>query len=109
MEDKENIAQLQEQVRKFVEERDWESAHNPKNLSMSIAIESAELMEIFQWISVEESTSINDSRVKEHIAEELADVLIYCLSLSNQFDFNVADIIKEKMKKNAKKYPPLKK
>ncbi|MEK4254343.1 nucleotide pyrophosphohydrolase [Ureibacillus sp. FSL K6-2830] len=105
MKSRENTTQLQELVRKFVEDRKWESDHNPKNLSMSIAIESAELMEIFQWMSIEESMRITDTHVKEHIAEELADVLIYCFSLSNQFGFDVAEIVKEKMQKNAIKYP----
>ena len=72
---------------------------------MSIAIESAELMEIFQWISIDDSKKINDQAVLEHIAEELADVLIYCISMANQFSFNVDDIVKKKVEKNAVKYP----
>jgi dCTP diphosphatase len=103
-----SVLQLQESVKLFTEERNWQTAHNPKNLSMSIAIEAAELMEIFQWISIEESKNVSDPAVIEHVAEELADVLIYCFSFANQFEFDVADIVREKMKKNNLKYPPVK-
>lgn len=105
MENNRIVFSLQKQVAKFVEERSWQSAHNPKNLAMSIAIESAELMEIFQWKSNDESADISDLGTLEHIGEEIADVMIYCLSMANQFDMNVCEIIKDKLKKNALKYP----
>ena len=66
---------------------------------MSIAIESAELMEIFQWKSNGESDDINDLKTIEHIGEEIADVMIYSLSMANQFDMDVCEIIKDKLKK----------
>lgn len=99
------ISETQEKIKKFVEERNWNESHNPKNLSMSIAIESAELMEIFQWKTLEESKNIGNTEEFEHFKEELADVLIYCISMANNLDLDIVEIIEEKMIKNAKKYP----
>ncbi len=99
------ISETQEKIKKFVEERNWNESHNPKNLSMSIAIESAELMEIFQWKTLEESENIGNTEEFEHFKEELADVLIYCISMANNLELDIVDIIEEKMIKNAKKYP----
>lgn len=105
MKENESLDKLLKLVKEFVLERDWQEAHNPKNLSASIAIESAELMEIFQWMTVEESKRISDVKTIEHIAEELADVLIYCFSFANQYGFNLNEIIEDKIKKNSFKYP----
>ena len=89
-----------------MEERNWFHFHNPKNLTMSISIEAAELMEIFQWKSIEESWDIKkNSQEFIHLKEELADVLIYCLSLSNQLDIDLVEAIEDKISKNAEKYP----
>ncbi len=100
-----NIKGIQNQIKKFVEERNWNESHNPKNLAMSIAIESAELMEIFQWKTLEEAKNIKNTDEFEHLKEELADVLIYCISMTNNLELDIIDIIEEKMVKNAKKYP----
>ena len=101
------LSTLQQEVRNFRDARDWKQFHSPKNLSMSIAIEAAELMEHFQWLTVEEATQLpqTDSAAKEAIAEELADVLIYCLSLADTLNYNVAEIILGKLAKNEAKYP----
>ncbi|MCF6466552.1 nucleotide pyrophosphohydrolase [Clostridium sp. Cult2] len=100
-----NIQQLKNQVSKFTEERNWGQFHNPKNLSMSIAIESSELMEIFQWLNESVSWDIMSSSEAIHLEEELADVMIYCLSLANQLDIDVSTAIDDKIKKNGIKYP----
>lgn len=100
-----NLLKLKVKIKKFVEERNWEEFHNPKNLAMSIAIESGELMEIFQWMSIENSKNIVDRDIKENIEDEIADVIIYSLSLCNQLDINPYEIINNKIKKNAIKYP----
>lgn len=100
-----DIRALHDAVRQFVQERNWQSYHTPKNLSMSIAIEAAELMEIFQWMTPEESTTITDPAIREHVAEEIADVMTYCISIANTFGFDMGEIIVDKMKKNARKYP----
>lgn len=100
------ISDLKKTVGKFVSERGWTKDHNPKNLAMSISIEAAELMEIFQWLSIEESWDINKSPEKfVHLKEELADVLIYCLSLSNQLGIDIVDAVEDKMQKNEKRFP----
>lgn len=72
---------------------------------MSIAIEASELMEIFQWISTEEAWNINNTSEFTHLKEELSDVIIYCLSLANQLDIDVAAAIEDKIEKNSRKYP----
>ncbi|MGN0177188.1 MAG: nucleotide pyrophosphohydrolase [Methanobrevibacter sp.] len=81
---------------KFQTERDWKKFHTPENLAKSISIEAAELLEHFQW-----QKDYNSSEV----AEELADVLIYCLYMADAMNFNVKEIILNKIKKNAIKYP----
>jgi NTP pyrophosphatase (non-canonical NTP hydrolase) len=101
------IATLQQAVRDFRDARDWQQFHSPKNLSMSIAIEAAELMEHFQWLTTTEAAALaqNDPAARQAIAEELADVLIYCFSLADILAFDVAEIILAKLAKNAGKYP----
>ncbi len=101
-----NVQEIKDRISKFVKDRNWMDAHSPKNLSMSIAIEAAELMEIFQWLSTEEARGIKNVEGKfTHLKEELADVIIYCLSLANQLNIDVATAIDDKIEKNAKKYP----
>lgn len=106
MNDKSTSIQLiKEQVSEFVKEREWNKFHNPKNLSMSIAIEAGELMEIFQWSSFVDAWDICDSEEISNVKDELSDVMIYCLSLANQLDIDVSKAIEDKMAKNAIKYP----
>jgi NTP pyrophosphatase (non-canonical NTP hydrolase) len=101
-----NLQTLKDMVRVFVQNRNWTEGHNPKNLAMSISIEAAELMEIFQWESIDGSWKIKDDEERfVHLKEELSDVLIYCLSLANQLNIDVAEAIECKMAKNEKKYP----
>ena len=82
--DRVTVGELRRLVDRFVTERDWHQFHAPKNLSMALAIEAAELMEHFQWIGVEESREVaQDFRRREAAGEELADVLCYALALAN--------------------------
>ncbi len=92
---------LKKRVKQFVQERKWDNYHNPKNLSMSIAIEAAELMEIFQWLTIQESNEIGKNE-KEfiHLQEEIADIMIYCISLANQLNINLERAINNKVDKN---------
>jgi NTP pyrophosphatase (non-canonical NTP hydrolase) len=100
------VQALKDLVRSFVDERDWRQFHSPKNLSMSLAIEAAELMEHFQWIDVAASRAVqNDPAKLAEIGEELADVLSYALALANELDLDVSAIVRDKMAKNAVKYP----
>jgi NTP pyrophosphatase (non-canonical NTP hydrolase) len=100
------IAELREVVRRFVDERDWRQFHSPKNLSMSLAIEAAELMEHFQWIDAAESRSVGDDPAKRaEVGDEMADVLCYLLALANELDIDLSEAMRNKMIKNAVKYP----
>ena len=101
-----SLAAIQQAVREFRDARDWRQFHSPKNLSMSIAIEAAELMEHFQWLTPEAATALaGDETARQAIAEELADVLIYCFSLADILACDVAEIIMAKLAKNGQKYP----
>jgi NTP pyrophosphatase (non-canonical NTP hydrolase) len=95
------IQNLMTKLNQFIDERNWGSYQTPKDLAISISIEAAELLEDFQWISSEEALQKNE----ENIREEIADVLIYFLMLCSKLDLDVKEIIKEKMVKNALKYP----
>lgn len=100
------VQQLKDLMRSFVAERDWQQFHSPKNLSMSLAIEAAELMEHFQWIDVPASRQVKDDPAKlAAIGEELADVVCYALALSNELGLDLSDVVQRKMVKNAAKYP----
>jgi NTP pyrophosphatase (non-canonical NTP hydrolase) len=98
------LEELKRRMAVFVQEREWETFHTPKNLSMSISIEAAELMEHFQWLTVEESKGLPATALAE-VGEELADIVIYALSLSNVLGLDLADTVLAKMEKNARKYP----
>jgi len=95
------LQELKNLVAAFVREREWERFHTPKNLAVSIAIEAAELMEIFQWEQAGEITPEELPRLEE----ELADVVIYCLSMANVTKIDLSEAVREKMEMNARKYP----
>jgi NTP pyrophosphatase (non-canonical NTP hydrolase) len=100
------LAELKRMVRDFIAERAWERFHDPKNLSASIAIEAAELMEHFQWLRSEELDAVRrDPDKMAAIREELADILAYLLSFAFVLDIDLTSALAEKMQKNAQKYP----
>jgi dCTP diphosphatase len=100
------VSELRERVLAFVRERDWEQFHTPKNLSMALAAEAAELMEHFLWATPEESRAVAaDPSRRAKIAEELADVVIYALEFANTTGLDVAASIEAKIAANARKYP----
>ena len=100
------VAELREIIRQFVDERDWSQFHTPKNLAMALAIEAAELMEHFQWLTPEESRAIADQPEKRTaVGEELADVIGYALAIANELGLDVSLAIRNKMVKNIQKYP----
>lgn len=93
-------------IKKFVRERDWEQYHSPKNLSMSIAIEAAELMEHFQWLTIEQSKNLlRNNKKREEIEDELADIAIFILDFCNSYKIDIEQSILRKLSKSAKKYP----
>jgi dCTP diphosphatase len=100
------LAELKDVVRRFVEERAWQPFHSPKNLSMGLAIESAELMEHFLWIDGPASHDVaRDAAKREAIADELADVFCHLLNLSMALEIDLSEALQAKMVKNALKYP----
>lgn len=106
MDEQTTIADLCALVRRFVSDRQWQHFHDPKNLSASIAIEAAELMEIYQWLTREQALALSqDPRVRHDTSEELADVLIYCLSLANALEIDISRAIQEKMAINERRFP----
>jgi NTP pyrophosphatase (non-canonical NTP hydrolase) len=100
------VAELKKLIAAFVAERDWSQFHSPKNVSMALAIEVAELMEHFQWVTTEASRRLADNPEKlAEVGEELADVIGYSLALANELGIDVSSAMRAKMVKNAKKYP----
>ena len=100
------VGDLRSAVHEFVSARDWYQYHSPKNLAMSIAIEAAELMEHFQWYTPEEVTArISDPQRKAEVADELADVLIYCLSFANSTGIDVSQAVLRKLARNETRFP----
>ena len=87
---------LKQAFREFNEERDWDQFHTPENLAKSVSIEAAELLECFQW---------SNDFDKNHVCEELADVLSYCIMLADRLDVSIEEIVLDKLEKTKKKYP----
>ena len=100
------IKYLKDRVRKFIADRCWEKYHNPKDLAISINIEAAELLELFQWRTIDEVNQlISNQEFKNKIIEEIADIMIYCLSMANRLNIDLSNAIINKLAKNEIKYP----
>ena len=99
---------LKETMDTFLEERNWKPFHSPKNVVMSIAIEAAELMELFQWIHPSVKEVKNNVELMEKVKDELADVFIYSISLARALEIDLFDCITAKMAKNVIRFPPKK-
>lgn len=96
--------QLKEQIRQFAEERDWDQFHSPKNLSMALIVEAAELVEHFQWLTEEQSSSLEKKQL-DKVQEELADIQIYLIRIADRLNIDLMDAVSKKIEANAKKYP----
>jgi NTP pyrophosphatase (non-canonical NTP hydrolase) len=93
-------------LRKFARDRDWEQFHNPKSLSMAIASEAGELLELFQWLSdVDSHRIMQDSKKADAVREEIADVLIYLIRLADRLQIDLEDAVIRKIELNARRYP----
>jgi len=102
-----DFAQVKQMLRDFAHERDWEKFHNPKNLSMALAVEAAELLEIFQWLDKEEIDKLQgDSQLVESVAHELADILLYATRVADILHINLKQALEQKHQLNIQKYPP---
>jgi len=103
---KTTIDELKLIVESFVDERDWKQFHSPKNLAMSLSVEVAELMELFQWLSLDQAREVMKAGdIRENAIDEIADIVIYTLAFCNRNNIDIADAIKKKMEKNIQKYP----
>jgi NTP pyrophosphatase (non-canonical NTP hydrolase) len=93
-----DLDEIIEKLIKFRDERDWEQFHNSKDLALAISVEAGELLELFLWKNAEEVS-------KEKLKEELADILAFSLLLAHKHGLDIKEILKEKIQKNAEKYP----
>ena len=101
------VGELRSAVREFVDAREWQKFHTAKHLAMSIAIEAAEIMEHFQWTDAAESMErmAADEAERAEVADELADVLIYCLSLANSLGIDASAAVGKKLVRNESRFP----
>ena len=100
-----SIKELQEEYEEFKRKRDWEKFHYPKNIAMSISIEASELMELFQWkdnVSIEKVKS--DEKLMSKVREELADVILYSLSMAQRLDIDIEEIVEKKLDENRERF-----
>ena len=95
---------LRDKLRAFAEERDWDQFHSPKNLSMALMVEAAELLEHFQWLTEAQSAELPPDN-KQAVSEELADILLYLVRLSDKLGVDLREAALHKLEKNAVKYP----
>ncbi len=98
------LTTLRDDLRQFAAERDWDQFHSPKNLASALAVEAAELLEPFQWLTEEQSRNLDEKR-RAAVAEELADVQIYLIRLADKLDVDLLHAVRAKMVRNAEKYP----
>jgi NTP pyrophosphatase (non-canonical NTP hydrolase) len=96
--------ELDRSVRRFADERDWGQFHSPKNLSMALSVECAELMEHFQWLTENQSRRLTRKQMRE-VGKELADIQIYLIRLSQVLGVDLLEVSRSKLLENAKKYP----
>lgn len=102
-----DLQALQRTLRQFAADRGWDTLNTPKNLSTALVVEAAELAEIFQWMSAEESWRTHaDPVLHEAVGDEVADVLIYLVQLADRSQVDLAAAVARKLEKNARKYPP---
>ena len=99
-----DISKIQNQLQKFASERDWEQFHSPKNLSMALSVEASELVEIFQWLTLEES-NFPDQKQLDSIRSEVADIAMYLIRFCDVLEINLEEAIEEKFIENGNKYP----
>jgi dCTP diphosphatase len=95
---------LRDGIRAFIEERDWEQFHSPKNLAMALSVEVAEILEHFQWLTQEESRNLPPEKLAE-VREEIGDVMIYLTELAEKLGIDPLEAAKAKLEINSKKYP----
>lgn len=99
-----DLQELKERVRGFVAERDWDQFHSPKNLAMALSVEASELVELFQWLT-EQQSAAPDEELRRRAAEELADVLWFLVRIADRLDIDLLEAAESKFARNVEKYP----
>lgn len=99
-----DLEEVRQRLQSFAETRDWDKFHSPKNLSMALSVEASELVECFQWLTEDESRSLNADQLSA-VAEEIADVQLYLVRLSDKLGIDIATAVRNKIEKNEAKYP----
>tara|TARA_Y100001936_G_scaffold204994_1_gene208754 strand:+ start:158 stop:490 length:333 start_codon:yes stop_codon:yes gene_type:complete len=99
-----NYEKINNEIKKFVEERDWDQFHSPKNLSMALSVEASELVEIYQW-QKEDDYKTDDVKIKDAVKDELVDIFFYLMRMCHKTNIDLERSFYEKMEKNRKKYP----
>jgi len=102
--DPDGLALLRNALRQFAAERDWDQFHSPKNLASALAVEAAELLERFQWLTEDQSRHLPPAELAK-VREEMADVLNYLVRLADKLDVDLLDAARDKIVLNAQKYP----
>lgn len=98
------LEEVRQRLQAFAEARDWDKFHSPKNLSMALSVEASELVECFQWLTEDESRSLNGDQLAA-VAEEIADIQLYLVRLSDKLEIDIGSAVRKKMEKNEAKYP----
>ena len=99
-----DLEKLRDRLRQFTTERDWDQFHSPKNLAMALSVEAAELLETFQWLSEEQSRRLSPEALSA-ASEEIADILLYLIQLSDKLNIDLIAAANDKLAVNAQKYP----
>ena len=99
-----SLESLRDRLREFAKKRDWDQYHTPKNLSMALIAEAAELIEHFQWVDGSQS-HILEEKTRQSVEEEMADILIYLVRISDKLEIDLYDAVERKLAINEKKYP----
>jgi NTP pyrophosphatase (non-canonical NTP hydrolase) len=96
-----DLKKINQKIKNFVKEREWDQFHSPKNLSMALSVEASELVKIFQWLKESDFKKVD----KQKVADEIADILFYLLRISQKMNINIEKSFYAKLKKNIIKYP----
>jgi MazG nucleotide pyrophosphohydrolase domain. len=100
-----DLRDLQNRQDQFIDDRDWDKFHTPKSLAMAISVESNELMELFQWHdNLPAETYAEDSEIRDGVKDELADIVIYSLSMASVFDLDLSEVVEAKLEKNDERF-----
>lgn len=101
-----DLVKINSEIENFITERDWDQFHSVKNLAMALSVESAELLEIFQWMTENQSNDVKtDSKTYAKLQDEVADVFVYLMRIVSKTEIDLETVVLNKIKKNAEKYP----